>query len=106
MSKLPLSIQNLSKIEAKNGLIKPSDAVFDFPEKIISFGTGVLLKGLPYYFVNKSNNQRIFNGRILAVKSTPGTAEIESLQKQDFLYTLQCLGSTKITQSDTLLLMT
>jgi tagaturonate reductase len=92
MSNLPLSIQNLSKIEAQNGLIKPNESVFDFPEKIISFGTGVLLKGLPYYFVNKANNQGIFNGRILAVKSTSGTAEIESLEKQDFLYTLQSKG--------------
>jgi tagaturonate reductase len=50
------------------------------------------LKGLPYYFVNKANNQGIFNGRILAVKSTPGTAEIESLANQDFIFTLQSKG--------------
>ncbi len=70
----------------------PNEAVFYLPEKIISFGTGVLLKGLPYYFVNKANNQGIFNGRILAVKSTPGIAEIDSLKEQDFLFTLQSKG--------------
>ncbi|MES2797474.1 MAG: tagaturonate reductase [Bacteroidota bacterium] len=88
----PLCIENLSKIDLKNGLLKPEDEVFGYPEKIISFGTGVLLKGLPYYFVNKANNQGIFKGRILAVKSTPGTAEIESLANQDFLYSLQSSG--------------
>lgn len=40
------------------------------PEKIIQFGTGVLLRGLPDYFVNKANQQGIFNGRIVVVKST------------------------------------
>ena len=70
----------------------PNEAVFNLPEKVISFGTGVLLKGLPYYFVNKANNQGIFNGRILAVKSTPGRTEIESLAEQDFLFTLQSKG--------------
>jgi tagaturonate reductase len=89
---LNISKQNLSKISPKNGLKLPNEAVFNLPEKIISFGTGVLLKGLPYYFVNKANNQGIFNGRILAVKSTPGSSEIESLANQDFLYTLQSKG--------------
>jgi tagaturonate reductase len=40
------------------------------PEKIIQFGTGVLLRGLPDYFVNKANKSGIFNGRIVVVKST------------------------------------
>ncbi len=89
---MKISKANISKIELQNGLQIPKEAVFNLPEKIISFGTGVLLKGLPYYFVNKANNQGIFNGRILAVKSTPGIAEIESLAKQDFLFTLQSKG--------------
>jgi tagaturonate reductase len=89
---LKISKQALLKIKPQNGLQLPNEAVFNLPERIISFGTGVLLKGLPYYFVNKANNKGIFNGRILAVKSTPGTAEIESLSNQDFLYTLQSKG--------------
>lgn len=92
MPKTSISKQNLINIESKNGLIKPDEIVFDLPEKIISFGTGVLLKGLPYYFVNKANNQGVFKGRILAVKSTPGEQEIDSLKKHDFMYTLQSKG--------------
>jgi tagaturonate reductase len=92
MAVIPLKKENLEKIESENGLIKPNEHVFVLPEKIISFGTGVLLKGLPYYFVNKANNQGIFNGRILAVKSTPSNSEIESLANQDFLYALQSNG--------------
>lgn len=87
-----ISKETLSKIAQKNGLNVPNEAIFNLPEKIISFGTGVLLKGLPYYFVNKANQKGIFNGRILAVKSTPGTTEIESLASQDFLFTLQSKG--------------
>jgi tagaturonate reductase len=89
---LNISAENLEKINQNTGIELPSKKVFNLPEKIISFGTGVLLKGLPYYFVNKANNQGIFKGRILAVKSTPGTAEIESLAKQNFLFTLQSKG--------------
>jgi tagaturonate reductase len=36
----------------------------------LQFGTGVLLRGLPDYFIDKANRQDIFNGRILVVKST------------------------------------
>lgn len=92
MSKTPLSLANLKKIEPTNGLEKPNEAVLNYPEKVISFGTGVLLKGLPYYFINKANNQGVFRGRILAVKSTPGTSDIDSLKKQNFLYSLQSKG--------------
>jgi tagaturonate reductase len=55
------------------------------PEKIIQFGTGVLLRGLPDYFVNKANQQNIFNGRIVVVKSTSqGSADAFEIQKNVF----------------------
>jgi tagaturonate reductase len=55
------------------------------PEKIIQFGTGVLLRGLPDYFVNKANQQNIFNGRIVVVKSTSqGSADAFETQKNIF----------------------
>lgn len=92
MPNLSLSKSNLPQIKLNSDLTIPSLDVFEYPEKIISFGTGVLLKGLPYYFVNKANNMGIFKGRILAVKSTPGEKEIESLKSQDFLYSLQSKG--------------
>jgi tagaturonate reductase len=89
---ITLNKENFTKVPNNKGLIMPNYEVFNYPEKIISFGTGVLLKGLPYYFVNKANNSGFFKGRILAVKSTNGSTEIESLAKQDFLFTLQSKG--------------
>mgnify|MGYP006184064525 CR=1 FL=1 len=31
------------------------DALFALPEKVLQFGTGVLLRGLPDYFIDKAN---------------------------------------------------
>lgn len=81
-----LNQQNLPKLHGRDISI-PTSEVFELPEKIIQFGTGVLLRGLPDFFVNKANQSGIFNGRILVVKSTSkGGADAFSLQ--DSLYTL------------------
>src|ERR1700690_46808 len=44
----------------------------NLPERVLQFGTGILLRRLPDYFIDKANKQGIFNGKILVVKSTPG----------------------------------
>lgn len=64
----------------------PAKNVFDLPEKVLQFGTGVLLRGLPDYYINKANNLGIFNGRVVVVKSTSagGTSEFS---QQNCLYT-------------------
>ena len=64
-----------------------ADALFALPEKVLQFGTGVLLRGLPDYFIDKANKQGLFNGRIVVVKSTDqgGT---DAYAVQDGLYTL------------------
>ncbi len=49
-----LSKSNLSQI-SNNNIIKPADNVFNLPEKVLQFGTGVLLRGLPDYFIDKAN---------------------------------------------------
>ncbi len=60
------------------------------PEKIIQFGTGVLLRGLPDYFVNKANQQGIFNGRIVVVKSTSqGGVDAFGTQKNVFSHSIR-----------------
>src|SRR3982751_4998690 len=80
-----LSRKTLSNISAK-GWVLPSDQVFQLPEKVLQFGTGVLLRGLPDYFINKANNEGIFKGRVVIVKSTSsgGTNEFA---EQDGLFT-------------------
>lgn len=81
-----LSQQSLPLIQSKE-IIKPDESVFDLPVKVLQFGTGVLLRGLPDYFIDKANRQGVFNGRVVVVKSTKqgGTDDFD---KQDGLYTL------------------
>ena len=85
-----LSIQNLPKIEIAGSEL-PGEEIFTLPEKILQFGTGVLLRALPDYFVDKANRQGIFNGRILVVKSTH-TGDTDAFNEQDGLYTLSIRG--------------
>lgn len=61
------------------------------PEKIIQFGTGVLLRGLPDYFVNKANVQGIFNGRIVVVKST-STGGTDAFSEQSNIFSHSIRG--------------
>ncbi|RYE28606.1 MAG: tagaturonate reductase, partial [Sphingobacteriaceae bacterium] len=85
----------LSKSTLKNistaDLVVPDEAIFNLPEKVLQFGTGVLLRGLPDYFIDKANRQGIFNGRIVVVKSTSAGNSSE-FDDQDGLYTLCVKG--------------
>ncbi|MES2274917.1 MAG: tagaturonate reductase [Bacteroidota bacterium] len=85
-----LSRYNLKKISVP-GLIVPDEQLFNLPEKVLQFGTGVLLRGLPDYFIDKANRNGIFNGRIVVVKSTD-TGSADEFDKQDGLYTLYIKG--------------
>src|SRR4051812_48643135 len=67
----------------------PSKEYFELPEKVLQFGTGVLLRGLPDYFIDKANKQGIFNGRIVVVKSTTNGGA-DAFDEQQGLYT-QCI---------------
>ncbi len=81
---------NLKNISPAN-VIVPDERMFALPEKVLQFGTGVLLRGLPDYFIDKANRQGIFNGRVVVVKSTDG-GDAASFEKQDSLYTLCIRG--------------
>ncbi len=67
----------------------PTDDNFELPEKVLQFGTGVLLRGLPDSFIDKANKQQVFNGRIVVVKSTD-TPGANAFDEQDGLFT-QCV---------------
>jgi tagaturonate reductase len=58
---------------------------------VLQFGTGVLLRGLPDYFIDKANKQGTFNGRVVVVKST-AAGDADAFDKQDGLYTLCIRG--------------
>lgn len=81
-----LSRQVLNKIR-KGAVSVPDETVFNLPEKVLQFGTGVLLRGLPDFYIDKANRQGVFNGRVVAVKSTT-QGDHSLFQKQDGLYTL------------------
>jgi tagaturonate reductase len=85
-----LSKQNLANIQLPVSS-KPGAEIFNLPEIILQFGTGVLLRALPDYFVDKANRQGIFNGRILVIKST-STGETDAFARQDGMYTLSVRG--------------
>jgi tagaturonate reductase len=85
-----LSKKNLPAIR-ETGLIKPGAALFELPEKVLQFGTGVLLRGLPDYFIDKANRRGLFNGRIVVVKSTD-SGDAGVFDRQDGLYTLCVRG--------------
>jgi tagaturonate reductase len=85
-----LSRYNLKNISAQD-VVTPAESVFDLPEKVLQFGTGVLLRGLPDYFIDKANRQGVFNGRIVVVKSTD-SGDSSAFDKQDGLYTVCVRG--------------
>lgn len=85
-----LSNFNLKNVSPVNVSV-PGESLLSLPEKVLQFGTGVLLRGLPDYFIDKANRQGIFNGRIVVVKSTDG-GDAVSFDKQDGLYTLCMRG--------------
>jgi tagaturonate reductase len=85
-----LSKYNLKKINATN-LVLPDESIFELPEKVLQFGTGVLLRGLPDYFIDKANREGIFNGRVVVIKSTD-TGSADEFEQQDGLYTLYVKG--------------
>lgn len=85
-AKLNKSLLERETISA-NGLLKlPSSESFNYPEKVLQFGTGVLLRGLPDYFIHKGNQERTYGGRIVIVKSTSSQGA-DSFDLQNGLYT-------------------
>ena len=87
---MTLSKENLANITSPLVSV-PADALLTLPEKVLQFGTGVLLRGLPDYFIDKANREGIFNGRVVVVKSTD-SGDSTAFDKQDGLYTLCIRG--------------
>lgn len=72
-----------------SNLSVPDSSIYELPEKILQFGSGVLLRGLIDYFIDKANKEGNFNGRIVVVHSIEKDRPVEH-EKQDYLYT-HCL---------------
>ena len=68
------------------------------PEKVLQFGTGVLLRGLPGYFIHKANAAQVFNGRIVAVRSTDSDHQVFDRQDNLFTHCIRGLQNGEIVQ--------
>ena len=86
-----LSKINIQKIPVTNALQLPDASMFLLPEKVLQFGTGVLLRALPDFIIDKANKENRFNGRIVMVKSTAG-GDTGAFDRQDGLYTVCVRG--------------
>ena len=86
-----LSKASIETIKESQHLHKPAKTVSELPEKVLQFGTGVLLRALPDFIINKANNNNIFNGRIVVVKST-SIGSADAFAEQDCLYTVCVTG--------------
>lgn len=95
-----LNKKNCDSINSEAAIL-PAPGIFNLPEKVLQFGTGVLLRGLPNYYIDKANRQGIFNGRVVVVKSTDN-GSTNDFDEQDSLYTICVRGiddGKKITEN-------
>lgn len=83
-----MSLPQLSPqlLENNQALLPHYEQISKLPEKVLQFGTGVLLRGLPDYFIDKANRQGLFNGRIAIIKSTD-RGGVDAFNQQQNLYT-------------------
>lgn len=81
----------LQEIVGVDNLILPTEEQLNYPEKVLQFGTGVLLRGLPDQYISEANRAGKFRGRVVVVKSTQnGTTD--DFSEQDGLYTVCVKG--------------
>ena len=84
-----LSRHTINAIHAR--VEKPGAALFGLPEKILQFGTGVLLRGLCDWAIHDANTKGRFNGTVVVVKST-SSGGTDAFEEQDNLYTVCIRG--------------
>jgi tagaturonate reductase len=70
---------------------RSNTSVTAWPEKVIQFGTGVLLRGLVDYVIHCANKTAMFGGSVVQVKSTSNGSS-DAFDEQDQLYTVALQG--------------
>jgi tagaturonate reductase len=80
-----LSFETYKKIDTYLNQ-RDTSFVLNLPEKVLQFGTGVLLRALPDFYIDLANKNGFFNGRIVMVKSTTSPVE-PAFQLQNGLFT-------------------
>jgi tagaturonate reductase len=82
------SMQLSSSVLTEKNRFGINPSLLNLPERVLQFGTGVLLRGLPDFFIDKANKQNVFNGRVVVVKTTD--SDSSAFDRQDGLFT-QCV---------------
>ncbi|MEZ0486426.1 tagaturonate reductase [Fibrella aquatica] len=60
------------------------------PERVLQFGTGVLLRGLVDFLIDKANKKDVFNGSVVVVKSTGN--DVSEFAQQENRYSVWVRG--------------
>ncbi len=88
-----LNRQLINDLKKTDRLILPIKEQFHYPEKVLQFGTGVLLRGLPDFYIDEANRCGQFQGRVVVVKTTQ-QGSLAPYQQQDCLYSICMRGKT------------
>ncbi|MEM9829272.1 MAG: tagaturonate reductase [Bacteroidota bacterium] len=72
---------------SKENILLPDSRFLGYPDRVIQFGSGALLRGLIDYFVDGANRQRLFKGRVVIVNNTD-SGRSQRFAEQDGLYTI------------------
>lgn len=87
LSQLNQSLVLNPDFQARTDIAVPNAKQFQLPEKVLQFGSGVLLRGFTDFFIDNANRQGIYNGRVIVVQST-AKGKGDALNLQDGLFTL------------------
>jgi tagaturonate reductase len=90
---MKLDLELLKRLNATDSLKLPTQEQLTYPEKVLQFGTGVLLRGLPDQYIHEANRDGVFKGRVVVVKST-SNGSTDAYADQHGLYTL-CVKGVK-----------
>lgn len=86
-------ISDLNKLNLSSQIELPKVELLSLKERVIQFGTGVLLRALPDDYIDQANKRGDFMGRIVVVKSTD-KGDLEAYREQQNLYTIAEKGIT------------
>ena len=94
---LPKLNQTLIKEKKNNQLPNlklPSEAQLNYPEKVLQFGSGALLRGFIDFFIDEAHHKNLFDGKVVVVNSTR-SGRGAAFNEQDGLFTLCIEGFAK-----------
>lgn len=82
----------LGKLSQSSGVALPPEGILNAPARVLQFGTGRFLRAFADWMLQRAAAQGAYRGRAILVQST-GAASVESLHRQDCLYTVAIRGA-------------